>query len=134
VALPDKSTALFPLPQALPIHFTVLEEKFVGRTVYSGKLISVSASGAAIGSELSLAPLSNLKIEVNQVAGANPAGEIYAKVTDKAPAGSDQTCIRFTSVSPELKVWVQRIASGPAGAPVSSPARASAQPTGTTGL
>ena len=38
-----------PLPQPLPIRFTVLEEKFVGRTVYTGQLESMSPSEAGIG-------------------------------------------------------------------------------------
>jgi adenylate cyclase len=111
LALPKKSTAQFPLPQPVPIHFTVLEEKFVGRTIYSGKLASVSDSEAAIESELKLAPLSNLKIELEPIAGANPGGEIYAKVSGERSAASGRTRVRFTSLSPELKVWVQEVAA-----------------------
>ncbi|MBC8003583.1 MAG: hypothetical protein H7X97_13440, partial [Opitutaceae bacterium] len=36
-----------------------------------------------------------------------PGGEIYAKVISAAAGASGQTRIRFTSVSPELKVWMQ---------------------------
>jgi hypothetical protein len=86
-----------------------LEEKFVGRTVYSGKLVSVSDSEAAIESELKLTPLSNLKIELKATAGTNPGGEIYAKVSSERSAGSGQTRVRFTSLSPELKAWVQEL-------------------------
>ena len=71
----------------------------------------VSDSEAGIESELSLVPLSNLKIELKPVAGANPGGEIYAKVIGAVAGASGQTRIRFTSVSPELKVWVQQTAA-----------------------
>jgi adenylate cyclase len=120
LSLPARSKALCPLPQPLPIRFTVLEEKFVGRTVYAGKLTAVSELEAGIESELALAPLSNLKIELEPQAGANPRGEIYAKVIGPVADASRQTRIHFTSVSPELKVWVQlmtaRLASAPAAA------------------
>ena len=80
LSLPSRSVVLCSLPQPLPITFTVLEEKFLGRTVHEGRLAALSESEAGIESALSLAPLSNLKIELKPVAGANPGGEIYAKV------------------------------------------------------
>ncbi|MBC8003637.1 MAG: response regulator [Opitutaceae bacterium] len=108
LSLPPRSDVLCPLPQPPPISFTVLEEKFLGRTVHVGRLMAVSGSEAGIESELSLAPLSNLKIELTALAGANPGGEIYAKVIGLTAPGSKQTRIRFTSVSPELKTWMQQ--------------------------
>ena len=120
LALPTRSKALSPLPQPLPIRFTVLEEKFAGRTVYGGRLVSLSDSEAGIESELALVPLSNLKIELEPVTGANPGGEIYAKVIGDTAGSARQTRIRFTSVSPELKVWVRQVAARQASAPVAS--------------
>jgi class 3 adenylate cyclase len=111
LSLPARSEVLGPLPQPLPICFTVLEEKFLGRTVHAGRLAALSESEAGIESELSLVPLSNLKIELQAVAGANPGGEIYAKVIGAVAGASGQTRIRFTSLSPELKVWVQQTAA-----------------------
>jgi adenylate cyclase len=119
LSLPEKTMALCPLPQPLPIRFTVLEEKFVGRTVHAGRLAAVSDTEAAITSEETPAPLSNLKIELDPTAGANPGGEIYAKVIGPVAGASGQTRIHFTSVTPELKSWVQqtaaRLGSVPAG-------------------
>jgi class 3 adenylate cyclase len=120
LSLPEKSVALCPLPQPLPISFTVLEEKFVGRTVHEGRLVAVSASEAGIESGLALVPLSNLKIELQPVAGANPGGEIYAKVIGPVAGAPGQTRIRFTSVSPELKVWLQQTAARPGMSPAAA--------------
>lgn len=133
LALPTRSTAQFTLPQPLPIQFTVLEEKFVGRTVYTGKLVSVSDSEAAIESELKLTPLSNLKIEIKAIAGANPGGEIYAKVSGERSAASGQTRVRFTSLSPELKVWVHELTarSGSVAPQAESQSATAKQTTGT---
>jgi adenylate cyclase len=107
LSLPLRSVVLDPLPAPVPIAFTVLEEKFLGRTVHVGRLVAVSASEAGIESELALVPLSNLKLEVTAGAGANPGGEIYAKVIGAVAGVTGQTRIRFTSVSPELKVWLK---------------------------
>ena len=111
LSLPERSDALCPLPQPLPITFTVLEEKFLGRTVHEARLAALSESEAGIESALSLAPLSNLKLELKPMAGANPGGEIYAKVIGPVAGASSQTRIRFTSLSPDLKVWVRQTAT-----------------------
>ena len=68
----------------------------------------MSDSEASMESEVALALLSNLRIELERVAEVNPGGEIYAKVIGAVDNESGQTRIRFTSVSPEIKVWLQR--------------------------
>jgi adenylate cyclase len=118
LSLPARSTVLSPLPQPLSVRFTVLEEKFVGRTVYEGRLVSVSESEAGIESESLLVPLSNLKMELQPLAGANPGGEIYSKVIGAMAGASGQARIRFTSVSPELKLWIQQTSAKLASAAV----------------
>ncbi|HXJ79893.1 MAG TPA: adenylate/guanylate cyclase domain-containing protein [Candidatus Methylomirabilis sp.] len=104
LALPSRSTPLRPLAEPLPVQFTVLEEKFVGRTVHDGHLTELSDVAARLQSALAPAVLSNLKMIVAPSAHGNPAGEIYGKVVDAA-AGLP-SLVRFTSVSPELKAWM----------------------------
>jgi adenylate cyclase len=106
--LPMRSEALVSLVKPVPVQFTVLEEKFVGRTVYQGLLQAVSASEGGMVCDLALAPLSNLKIRLDAAPGTNPGGEIYAKVIGQIAEAADQTRIRFTSVSPELKRWIEQ--------------------------
>ena len=117
LSLPAKTSTLFPLPEPIPMRFTVLEEKFVGRTVYAGRLMSVSDWECAIETELALLPLCNLKIQIDPVDGANPGGEIYGKVIGPANGPAAQTRVRFTSVSPDLKSWTQQIVARTASAP-----------------
>jgi adenylate cyclase len=112
LSLPVKSKSLSALSCPLAIRFTILEEKFVGRTVHEGTLASVSTTEAAISSKTTLAPLSNLKIVLEPLAGTSPSGEIYAKVLGELEGSSSQTRVRFTSVSPGLKSWLQQAAAG----------------------
>ncbi len=116
ISLPSRSQALAPLPAPLPIRFLVLEEKFVGRTVHEGRLVSLSDTEAGVEAGLALVPLSNLKIDLEPVAGANPGGEIYAKVIGALSGAATQTRIRFTSLSPALRVWVRQTSARPASA------------------
>jgi class 3 adenylate cyclase len=106
LSLPSRSIPLRPLAQPLAVHFTVLEEKFVGRTVYDGHLVEVSEFEARLRSPLALVVLSNLKITVAASPQGNPAGEIYGKVLDCTAGTPGDARIRFTSATPELKTWV----------------------------
>jgi adenylate cyclase len=106
LALPSRSIPLRALAQPLAVQFTVLEEKFVGRTVYDGHLIEVSDFEARLRSSLALVVLSNLKITVAASPQGNPAGEIYGKVLDCTAGTPGDARIRFTSATPELKTWV----------------------------
>ena len=111
VGFPERSGSTFPLPAPIAVQFTVLEEKFVGRTVHQARLISVSDTEAGLQSEAALSPLSNLKMTLTSESGAHPGGEIYAKVLGALPGQSGQTRVRFTSVSPELKSWLKQTMS-----------------------
>ena len=107
LSLPRRVSALRPLAAPVPVRFTVLEEKFVGRTVHDGRLAAVSEAEAMLEAALAVAPLSNLKIELEAGAHAGPAGELYAKVIE-CPAGDNPRMqIRFTSVSPALEPWLR---------------------------
>ena len=106
LALLARTEMLVPLAVPAPVRFTVLEEKFVGRTVYEGHLAARSGSEGGLVCDVALVPLSNLKLEIAAVPGANPGGEIYAKVIGDIAGGTRQTRIRFTSISPELKQWI----------------------------
>jgi len=121
LALPSKSSQTVPLPEPVQVRFTVLEEKFVGRTVHQGRLIAVSESEAVIESELVPSPLSNLKIELEAAPGHHPGGEIYAKVFGRNPDAERQTRVRFTSVSPDLKLWLSESVQGPSFASTPAP-------------
>ena len=106
--LPARTTALCPLAQPRPIRFIVLEEKFLGRTVHEGRLMAVSDEEGGLESAFTPPPLSNMKIELDAGNADAPGGEIYAKVIGDVPDAPRQTRVRFTSVSPELKAWVQQ--------------------------
>ena len=106
LSLPSRSKPLRPLTPPLPIQFTVLEEKFAGRTVHEGHLTDVSDLEASVQSPLALVVLSNLKIIVSAIPQGNPAGEIYAKVLQSVAGAPGRARIWFTSVSPELKTWL----------------------------
>ncbi|HSO19406.1 MAG TPA: adenylate/guanylate cyclase domain-containing protein, partial [Desulfosarcina sp.] len=112
LALPQKRISLQALPQPCPLHFTVLEEKFVGRTVHQGRLAAVSEGEADIETESALSPLSNLKLVV-EIPGTAAVGEIYGKVAGAPKDSAGRTRIRFTSVSPDIAAWIRGLTAPP---------------------
>jgi adenylate cyclase len=117
LSLPAQTDALIPLSPPLPVRFTVLEEKFLGRTTYQGRLLAVSETAASIESELPLALFSNLRLEPAESVGQPSGGEIYAKVVGAQADHPSQSRIRFTSVSPELRLRLKQIADPSASLP-----------------
>ena len=103
---PDRSERLNTLETPLAVSFTVLEEKFVGRTLHAGRLVQISASEAHIACEFPLSILSNLKLDLIETVGSHPGGEIYAKVVKPAAKDQGPALIRFTSVSSDLRKWI----------------------------
>jgi hypothetical protein len=91
----------------LPVRFTVLEEKFVGRTVHEGQLAALSAIAAGMESVMTPGVLSNLQITVAITPLGNPPGEIYGKAVESVEGTPGRVKIRFSSVTPELKTWIR---------------------------
>jgi len=106
LSLPLRAVPLRPLGEPLPVRFTVLEEKFVGRTVHEGYLTDLSSLETRLHSASAPPVLSNLKILVSPSAHGNPAGEVYGKVIDTAGEPSGLARVRFSSATPELKEWL----------------------------
>ena len=106
LSLPLRAVPLRALAEPLPVQFTVLEEKFIGRTVHEGQLTELSPFEARLRSRFAQAVLSNLKITVAASPRGNPAGEIYAKVVDATAGPPGLARVRFTSTTPEIKAWM----------------------------
>ncbi len=109
LSLPSRALPLQPVASPLPVRFTVLEEKFAGRTVHEGRLTALSTLEAGMESHLRPAVLSNLQINVAVTPLGNPSGEIYGKVVESVDGAPCRIKIRFSSVTPELKTWVRAL-------------------------
>ena len=84
----------------------MLEEKQLGRTVFKGSLVKLSAKGGEVRSEHLVAPLSNIKMQLIGLNGEEIPGDVYGKVVGTPT--DNRTCfsIRFTSISPEVAAFL----------------------------
>lgn len=98
--LAEQTEELIPLSQPLAICFSVLEEKFAGRTVFQGQLVQLSQKEAVLQTTTDLQPLSNLKIKVAKAHGPMSDEELFAKVIQRTNDCPNGYLLRFTSLPP----------------------------------
>jgi PAS domain S-box-containing protein len=115
--LPEKRNDLVPLETPLALHYTVLEEKHVGRTVFTGHAVKLSTTAMEICTAHPLPALSNVKMWLMDSNGEALPGALYGKVIGPPSECAEGFVVRFTSVTPEAIASLQAICA--ACAPVS---------------
>ena len=105
--LPEQQEDLSPLTAEIEIRYTVLEEKFAGRTVLEGHLVKLSTREAEVFSEHPVPPLSNLKIQVIDTEGRVVPGDLYGKVVGQPEDDHTRFYLRFTSMPSEIATFVR---------------------------
>jgi adenylate cyclase len=107
--LPESAVALVPLPQAIPLQFTLLEGKHMGDTVCSGSLVKLSAKDGEVRSEHAVETWSDIKIQLMSDSGEELPGDLYAKVIRPLSDGSPGFAVHFTSVPQRLATFFERL-------------------------
>jgi adenylate cyclase len=107
--LPEPHDPLVPLDPVLVLRYTVLEEKHVGRTVFTGRLMQLSAKSGVIYSDHPVPALSNIKIWLTTRTGANLPGDLYGKVVTHSTTSKMYFRVRFTSSAPHIMTFLQEV-------------------------
>jgi class 3 adenylate cyclase len=107
--LPERDETLLPLRHTVPLQYTVLEGEHVGRIIYQGRFVTLSARGAEVHSEHPIAPWSNIKLRLIGHNGEVIRGDLYAKVLRHLPASRPGFYVHFTSVPPDVAAFFQRL-------------------------
>lgn len=109
LVLPERDDSLMPLPQHLPLTFTLLEGERLSHTTYTGHVIRLSARGADVQTCHSMTPWSNVKLRLLGHNGDVLPGDIYAKILRHLPDSPAGFYAHFTSVSPEAARFIQGV-------------------------
>ena len=96
--MPTQTETLVTLPQGLDIRYTILEGKFAGSTMYSGRVVKLATRMAELHVDQPVAAFSNLKLHLLHPTGEMVPGELFVKVVETLPAAA-RVVVRFTSVS-----------------------------------
>jgi len=111
VFLPSQGEALTPLVVEIPLEYSVLEEKFAGRTLFAGRIVKLSARDAVIACQELPAVLSNLKIHLHDPDGGEVFTDVYGKVMELSQADDEQFSLRFTSMPKEARAFLRQCLS-----------------------
>ena len=95
--LPEKRDALVPLARALPVRYTIAEDKAVGGPGHAGSLVALGDGVAELRPERPLRLFTNLQMRVQGPNGEDLPGDVYAKVAGP-PSATEAVLIHFTTL------------------------------------
>jgi adenylate cyclase len=107
--LPGRTVALVSLPQAIPLHFTLLGGKHLSDTVLAGSLVKLSARDGEVHSPHPVDVWSNIKIQLISSNGEELPGDLYAKVMGAHSEDQPGFVVHFTSIPPQVTVFFERL-------------------------
>jgi adenylate cyclase len=108
--LPEHYEVLFPLVEEVPVRYTVLEGKFAGQTVWTGRLVKLAAKSAELQTDEPVAALSNLKLHLIYPHGEAVPGDLFAKVLGAPNEMARRVVIHFTSVPQAVRTFLDAAA------------------------
>jgi len=107
LALEAKDPALVTLARQIPIRYTLLAGKDVGKRESRGSLVRLSKNSAEMTLGDRVDVLTNLKMNLADVDEKLSARDFYGKVMERPGKKGPMQFIRFTSVPPEIDAYFQ---------------------------
>jgi class 3 adenylate cyclase len=107
LALEGRDPDLVTLGRQIPLQYTVLEGKDVGKKGLEGSVVRLSNKCAEIILDRPLEMLTNLKMNLGDVDEKLSARDFYGKVIERSGKKEPTQLVRFTSVPPEVDAYFQ---------------------------
>jgi class 3 adenylate cyclase len=105
LALGGEASALVTLARQIPIRYTMLEGKDVGKEGLKGSVLRLSKNCAEISLGSPVEILTNLKMNLGEVDDKLAARDFYGKVMERSGEDGQAHVVRFTSVPPEVDAY-----------------------------
>jgi hypothetical protein len=109
LALEEKDPSLVTLGRRVPLLYTALDGKDVGKDQLRGLVSCLSKKGAEIELEEPLEPLTNIKMNLGDVHEELGSKDFYGKVMECTKKDANRYIVRFTSASPEVAAYFQAL-------------------------
>jgi len=107
LALEEKTPIPVTLSRRIPLKYTVLEGKAVGKIGLEGSMIRLSRKCAEIVLDAPVMMLANLKLNLGNVDENLALKDFYGKVIEQLNNNEQSHLVRFTSVPPEVDAYFQ---------------------------
>ncbi len=109
VALEGKEPDLLILARQIPLRYTVLEGKKIGKQRLEGSMVRLSEKSAEINLGAPVEALTNLKMNLGDVDEKLAAKDFYGKVIKRSEKKGLTHMVRFTSVPPAVDAYFQAL-------------------------
>jgi len=109
LTLDEKETAHVALAKQIPLRFTVLDGKDVGKKGLGGRIIRLSKKSAEINLDESVDVFTNVKMNLEDVDEELGVKDFYGKVIESSGEEKDTRLVRFTAVPPEVSSYFQAL-------------------------
>jgi len=107
LALEEKEPTLVTLARQIPLRYTVLEGKDVGKKGLQGSVARLSKNCAEITLGAPVEIMTNLKMNLTDVDQKLSARDFYGKVIKRSVEKGQTHVVHFTSVPPEVDAYFQ---------------------------
>ncbi len=107
LSLPEKADSLVALDNPIKLNYAVIESSQPGTDMFNGELVRLSATRAEARLQSSVPAMSNLQIHLIGTDGVKVSGVLYAKVVEAAVGDGGKCGIHFTSMSPEIEMFLR---------------------------
>ena len=102
LALENKDPDMVVLSKKIPLRYTILKGKHVGRKNLEGSIVGLSKKGAEIVLDAPVEQFSNIKMNLTDVYDELSVKDFYGKVIEQSGNGEHNYLIRFTSLPLEI--------------------------------
>ena len=109
LTLEGREPALVTLARQIPIRYTMLEGKDVGKKGLEGSVLRLSKNSAEVALDAPVKILTNLKMNLGDVDEKLAARDFYGKVIERSGEDGQTHMVRFTSVPPEVDAYFQAL-------------------------
>jgi adenylate cyclase len=109
LTLEGKEPALVTLARQIPLRYTMLEEKDVGKKELEGSVVRLSKTWAEIILGAPVEMLTNLKMNLGDVDENLSVRAFYGKVIKRSEGKEQIHVVHFTSVPPEVDAYFQAL-------------------------
>jgi class 3 adenylate cyclase/CheY-like chemotaxis protein len=107
VFLPPPEHETVRLTQPVAVRYFKIDGKVVSDESAPGLMVALSPKGADVQAEEHLLPMINLKLHLIGADGSEVPGDLYAKVVDASAGAQASFSIRFTSMPPEVEIFIK---------------------------
>ena len=107
LALEEKELLLVTLVRQIPLRYTVLEGKDIGKKGLEGFVVRLSRNRAEITLSTPVEMMTNLKMNLGDVDEKLSARDFYGKVIGRSGENRPNYVVHFTSIPPEIDAYFQ---------------------------